>query len=46
MTQVLEPTPASRLPSALANNQRFRQALERKLEPGMKVIVDAEAAQP
>jgi HlyD family secretion protein len=45
MTQVLDHVPASRLPSSLANNEQFRQALARKLEPGMKVIVD-EAAQP
>jgi HlyD family secretion protein len=45
MTQVLDHDPASRLPSSLANNEQFRQALARKLEPGMKVIVD-EAAQP
>jgi HlyD family secretion protein len=47
MTQVLEPGPApARLPTALANNEEFKRALERKLEPGMKVIVDSQAAQP
>ena len=28
---------------AMANDEKFKQALERKLEPGTKVIVDAEA---
>jgi HlyD family secretion protein len=46
MTQVLDHDPASRLPNSLRNNEQFRQALERKLEPGMKVIVDSEAVQP
>jgi hypothetical protein len=27
----------------MANDEKFKQALERKLEPGSKVIVDEEA---
>jgi hypothetical protein len=27
----------------MANDENFKKALERKLEPGMKVIVDSEA---
>jgi HlyD family secretion protein len=47
MTQVLEHGPAqSNLPPGLANNEEFKRALERKLEPGVKVIVDSQAAQP
>jgi hypothetical protein len=47
MTQVLERGAApARLPTALANNEEFKRALERELEPGMKVIVDNQAAQP
>jgi HlyD family secretion protein len=56
MTQVLErgklpngAGPNGTGPSAnrmgpMANNEEFRKALERKIEPGMKVIVDQEAA--
>jgi HlyD family secretion protein len=42
-TQVLEPGP---VPGGgrMASDPAFKQALERKLEPGMKVIVDTEAA--
>ena len=45
MTQVLEIT---KMPAGgpMANNETFRKALERKLEPGMQVIVDAEKAKP
>jgi HlyD family secretion protein len=44
-TQVL---PLGQLPTSgrmaqMANDENFRKALERKLEPGMKVIVDSEA---
>ncbi|HEX2493908.1 MAG TPA: efflux RND transporter periplasmic adaptor subunit, partial [Steroidobacter sp.] len=47
MTEVLERRPGPmNLPGTLANNQEFRKALERKLEPGMRVIVDMEAAKP
>ncbi len=46
MTQVLEPGATPDLPSAMANNEQFRKAFERKLEPGVKVIVDAEAPKP
>jgi hypothetical protein len=28
---------------AMANNEQFKKALERKIEPGVKVIVDEEA---
>ena len=45
MTQVLErgPMPTGGRMGAMANDEKFKQALERKLEPGMKVIVDEEA---
>ena len=44
MTQVLERGPAPpNLPGALANNEQFKKALERKFEAGAKVIVDSEA---
>lgn len=44
MTQVLssEGAPPA-LPGPLANNEQFRKALERKVEPGAEVIVDAQA---
>jgi HlyD family secretion protein len=46
MTQVLERgAEPARLPPALAGNEAFKRALERKLEPGVKVIVDAQAPQ-
>jgi HlyD family secretion protein len=45
MTQVLErgPLPSGARAGPMANDERFKQALERKLEPGMQVIVDEEA---
>jgi HlyD family secretion protein len=45
MTQVLErgPVPTGGRMGAMANDEKFKQALERKLEPGTKVIVDEEA---
>ena len=46
MTQVLPrgPMPAERRAAgAMANDEKFKAALERKIEPGMKVIVDEEA---
>lgn len=45
VTQVLErgETPPN-LPGSMANNEQIRQALERTLEPGAKVIVDAQKA--
>jgi HlyD family secretion protein len=47
MTQVLERGAAPpNLPPALASNEQFKRALERKLEPGVQVIVDAQASQP
>jgi HlyD family secretion protein len=45
-TQVLERGPAppnGRMMGPMANDETFKKALERKLEPGMKVIVDEEA---
>jgi hypothetical protein len=44
-TQVLElgPLPTTGRMAAMANDETFKKALERKLEPGMKVIVDSEA---
>jgi HlyD family secretion protein len=44
-TQVLElgPLPTSGRMAQMASDETFRKALERKLEPGMKVIVDSEA---
>lgn len=46
MTQVLErgPMPNPSRLGSMANDEKFKQALERKLAPGMKVIVDEEAA--
>jgi HlyD family secretion protein len=47
MTQVLaRGSEPPRLPPALANNEQFKRALEMTLEPGEKVIVDSQAAQP
>jgi HlyD family secretion protein len=45
MTQVLElgPLPTGGRMGAMANDEKFKQALERKIEPGVKVIVDEEA---
>jgi HlyD family secretion protein len=46
MTQVLERGPqpnGARMGGPMANDERFKQALERKIEPGVKVIVDEEA---
>jgi HlyD family secretion protein len=45
MTQVLErgPMPTGGRMGAMANDEKFKQALERKVEPGVKVIVDEEA---
>jgi hypothetical protein len=42
MTQVLPPgpIPASGRLATMANDEKVKAALERKLEPGMKVIVD------
>jgi len=45
-TQVLErgaAPPNVRMTGPMANDETFKKALERKLEPGMKVIVDEEA---
>ena len=44
-TQVLElgPLPTTGRMAAMANDETFRRALERKLVPGTKVIVDSEA---
>ena len=46
-TQVLprgeRPNGGARPGGAMANNEEFKKALERKLEPGVKVIVDEEA---
>jgi HlyD family secretion protein len=39
----LGPLPTSGRMAQMANDENFRKALERKLEPGMKVIVDSEA---
>lgn len=44
VTQVLESDSPPTLSGALANNEQVRQALARKLEPGVKVIVDAQKA--
>jgi HlyD family secretion protein len=46
VTQVLEmdQMPNMMRNGPMANDERFRQALERKLEPGSKVIIDAETA--
>lgn len=45
MTQVLERGDAPpNLPASMANNEQVRQALERTLAPGVKVIVDAQKA--
>lgn len=46
MTQVLPLEPMPNLPAAVAGSEQFQNALARKLEPGVKVIVDAEIAQP
>jgi HlyD family secretion protein len=45
MTQVLEggPMPTGGRMGAMANDEKLKQALERKVEPGIKVIVDEEA---
>jgi HlyD family secretion protein len=45
MTQVLErgPMPTGGRMGAMANDEKFKQALERKVEPGVQVIVDEEA---
>ena len=45
MTQVLErgPMPTGGRMAAMANDEKFKAALERKVEPGVKVIVDEEA---
>lgn len=46
MTQVLPPGQmpnGSARQGATANDERFKKALERKIEPGVKVIVDEEA---
>jgi HlyD family secretion protein len=45
MTQILEmgPLPNAMRNGAMANDERFKRALERKLEPGSKVIIDIEA---
>ena len=45
MTQVLPlgPMPAGGRMATMANDEKFKQALERKIEPGLKVIVDEEA---
>jgi HlyD family secretion protein len=45
MTQVLErgPMPTGGRMGAMANDEKFKQALERKVEAGVKVIVDEEA---
>jgi HlyD family secretion protein len=45
-TQVLErgPMPNPSRPGPMANDEKFKQALARKLEPGVKVIVDEKAA--
>jgi len=44
-TQVLPlgPLPTSGRMAQMANDENFKKAMERKLEPGMKVIVDSEA---
>jgi HlyD family secretion protein len=45
MTQVLPPgpLPSSGRMASMANDEKVKAALERKLEPGVKVIVDEEA---
>ncbi len=45
-TQVLErgPAPNGGRAGPMANDEKFKAALERKIEPGVKVIVDEEAA--
>jgi HlyD family secretion protein len=46
MTQVLERGPdqnGGRMGGPMANDERFKKALERKIEPGVKVVVDEEA---
>ena len=45
MTQVLElgELPTDGRMAQMANDEKFKQALERKLEPGTKVVVDEEA---
>jgi HlyD family secretion protein len=45
MTQVLPigPLPTSGRMAAMANDEKFKAALARKLEPGTKVVVDEEA---
>ena len=46
VTQVLPPGPmqtSGRFAQMAANNPDLKAALERKIEPGMKVIVDEEA---
>ena len=45
MTQVLPlgPMPAGGRMATMANDEKFKKALERKIEPGVKVIVDVEA---
>ena len=45
MTQVLPlgPMPTAGRMAQMANDEKFKAALERKLEPGAKVIVDEEA---
>jgi len=44
VTQVLELGPMSNMMrnGPMANDERFKRALERKLEPGSKIIIDAE----
>lgn len=45
MTQVLPrgPLPTNGRAAAMANDEKFKAALERKIEPGVQVIVDEEA---
>jgi HlyD family secretion protein len=45
VTQVLPlgPLPTSGRMAAMANDEKFKAALSRKIEPGTKVIVDEEA---
>lgn len=43
MTEVLPLDPKATRAGPMANDENFKKALERKLEPGTKVIVDAEA---
>ena len=44
MTQVLPrgQTPTGGRMAAMANDEKFKKMLERKIEPGVKVIVDEE----